>query len=352
LITQNIHYDVKSLLVLLFISVSWLTPASATAQGFEVVGTRALGMAGAFVAVADDATATFWNPAGLASGPVFDLVVENQRTETAESRDRGVRGSSFTIALGTPPLGLAYYRIRTAAALPVTVSGESLASEQLAVRRLSTQHFGATLVQSLATFLTIGTTLKIVRGTAATATVATESIERALDAATELDGQTETTMDLDAGLMAVFGAWRAGLVGRNLREPEFEAPSSDGTASVPMKLSRQVRAGVAYAPRSRPSGTNGPLTLAADLDLRRIETVFGDRRELAIGGEGWWWSGRVGARAGVRFDTLRDQFTEQDPIVAVGFSISPRTGSLVEGQITRGRNRLEQGWGISARVTF
>src|SRR4029453_5176655 len=41
---------------------------SAAAQvGFEPVGTRAQGMAGAFVAVADDATATYWNPAGLAS---------------------------------------------------------------------------------------------------------------------------------------------------------------------------------------------------------------------------------------------------------------------------------------------
>ena len=29
------------------------------------VGARALGMGGAFVAVADDATATYWNPAGL-----------------------------------------------------------------------------------------------------------------------------------------------------------------------------------------------------------------------------------------------------------------------------------------------
>ena len=28
------------------------------------VGARALGMGGAFVAVADDATATYWNPAG------------------------------------------------------------------------------------------------------------------------------------------------------------------------------------------------------------------------------------------------------------------------------------------------
>jgi hypothetical protein len=94
------------------------------------------------------------------------------------------------------------------------------------------------------------------------------------------------------------------------------------------------------------------MTVAADVDLERTETMFGDRRELAVGGEGWWWGGRVGARAGIRVNTLRDEVAEPDPVVAAGFSISPRAGSLVEGQITRGRNKLEQGWGISARVTF
>ena len=35
----------------------------ASAQIVESVGHRALGMGGAFVAVADDSTATWWNPA-------------------------------------------------------------------------------------------------------------------------------------------------------------------------------------------------------------------------------------------------------------------------------------------------
>ena len=39
----------------------------AGAQTFEAVGTRAAGMAGAFVAVADDASAAYWNPAGFAA---------------------------------------------------------------------------------------------------------------------------------------------------------------------------------------------------------------------------------------------------------------------------------------------
>ena len=41
--------------------------ATASPQGFETLGTRAMGMGGVFVAVADDATAAYWNPAGLAT---------------------------------------------------------------------------------------------------------------------------------------------------------------------------------------------------------------------------------------------------------------------------------------------
>ena len=51
-------------------------PSLAAGQGVEAVGMRALGMGGAFVAVADDASATYWNPAGLVTGSVFSAVAE------------------------------------------------------------------------------------------------------------------------------------------------------------------------------------------------------------------------------------------------------------------------------------
>jgi hypothetical protein len=336
------------------LSVLCAAPAEIMAQVTEVVGTRALGMAGAFVAVADDATAVFWNPAGLGFGPVLDVTVEHQDLESLDPRGPGVGEDSFMIALGTPSFGLTYYRLRTLSASPLVPPGSDetlLARSDL--RKLSTHHFGAAFVQSLAPFLIVGTTVNIVRGTAAIGTLPTASLERALDLASELGGRTETKMNLDAGVMAVFGGWRVGVVGRNLREPEFDtSDQGDATDTGALKLSRQVRAGIAYAPRSRPAGTNGPLTLAADIDLEPVETPFGDRRELAVGGEGWLWAGRIGGRAGIRFNTLKDQFTSHDPVYAVGISVSPRAGSLVEGQITRGRNELERGWGISARVTF
>ena len=49
---------------------------AAGAGGVEVLGVRAQGMAGAFVAVADDATAAYWNPAGLGTGDFVSLALE------------------------------------------------------------------------------------------------------------------------------------------------------------------------------------------------------------------------------------------------------------------------------------
>src|SRR5437762_12072611 len=55
--------------------VSFVRPSEARGQTTEVVGVRAQGMGGAFTAVADDATATWWNPAGLARGAYFNAIV-------------------------------------------------------------------------------------------------------------------------------------------------------------------------------------------------------------------------------------------------------------------------------------
>lgn len=57
------------MLIILFLTAWWVIPASAQKYAAEFltigVGARALGMGGAFVAISDDATAVYWNPAGL-----------------------------------------------------------------------------------------------------------------------------------------------------------------------------------------------------------------------------------------------------------------------------------------------
>src|SRR3954469_1042779 len=80
---------------------------SAFAQSAPPIGVRAAGMGGAFTAVADDGSAPFWNPAGLASGTFAGLTLDGNSFD---------RQSGLFFGFATPPLGLTYYR--TAATAP------------------------------------------------------------------------------------------------------------------------------------------------------------------------------------------------------------------------------------------
>src|SRR5690242_11957337 len=91
----------------------------ALAQSNERLGTRAQGMAGAFVGVADDASAVYWNPAGLARGAYFSLVIDGNNADSAPAtQSNAIRTSGWLVALTTPALGISYYRLNTSAATP------------------------------------------------------------------------------------------------------------------------------------------------------------------------------------------------------------------------------------------
>src|SRR6185295_11207526 len=98
-------------------------PLVAHAQANDTVGTRAQGMGGAFVAVADDATATWWNPAGLASGAYFNSIIEYGSTqeprESAGAPPPGWRSGTRVVATAFPALGLSYYRLRVSEIQPI-----------------------------------------------------------------------------------------------------------------------------------------------------------------------------------------------------------------------------------------
>ena len=151
----------------LAVIIAHLTPVPASAQSFEALGTRAAGMGGAFVAVADDASAVYWNPAGLAlGGSYFSLVLDNNEgAGRAGGHQPGGTRSASLIALRRCPSGCRYYRI-TASTLTPTTDPQTVRLD-----RLTTHHAGVTLVQSLTERIAVGATLKWVRGYAASGIV-------------------------------------------------------------------------------------------------------------------------------------------------------------------------------------
>jgi hypothetical protein len=271
-------------------------------------------MGGAFVAIADDASAVYWNPAGIATGATFDLQVAKGP------------GSNLFIGAVLPVLGVSYYRTREVTGLS-TVSGspdrQTGGSGEVQVRTLTTTNFGVTVVQTIAPALVIGTTARVIRG----------GVEGA-------DGRT--TFDFDAGAMV--SAWdvRFGVTARNLRGPEFQ--TEGGT----VRMTRQVRVGAALAPRALPTGVHGPFSLAIDADLTTTPDVRGDLRTAAAGGEYWLGKGLVGVRGGVRWSTLGDSRRA----VSGGITARLPRSVHVDGQLTRHNESDENEWTVGVRVTF
>ncbi len=289
-------------------------PVSLHAQTFASIGTRAEGMGGAFVAVADDASAIYWNPAGLATGVTFDF-----QTSVADN-------STVFVGAAMPVLGLSYYRTKQDTALP-TVSPpadrQNGGSGEVRVRPLTTSNVGVTVVQTVVSGLVIGATTRLVRG-------GVETFD------------PRTTADVDAGVMVSVSAVRFGLTARNLREPEFQA------GPVAVKLERQVRVGAALVPRSLPTGLNGPYSLAFDADLTTTPGPLGDQRGAAIGGEYWLAQGRAGVRAGLRWSTVG----ELNRGFSYGFSARLPHSVYAEGQVTNFDDVDGNEWNIGLRLTF
>jgi long-subunit fatty acid transport protein len=96
-----------------------LLASRASAQPTDTVGVRASGMGGAFTAVADDATASWWNPAGMAGGAYFNALIEwgaqteprSERTAAGDPQSAS-RANTRSFAVAFPALGLSYYRLR------------------------------------------------------------------------------------------------------------------------------------------------------------------------------------------------------------------------------------------------
>lgn len=318
-----------------------------SAQTFESVGVRAQGMSGAFVAVADDATASWWNPAGMATGAYLSAVLERGRTTepvTPLPEGPAARTTANDIALSFPALGLSYYHFRISEIDVPASTAASAGNRQdprspgSIVRSVALSQFGTTVGQSLGDHLVVGSTVKLIRAGAVSASASGSS---PLDDADALDVSVQTRAGLDLGAMANFGHVRLGLAVRNVTEPSFGDVGADR-----LTLKRQARVGVAVL--KVPHGALRGLIVAADADLTTTATPMGDVRHLASGVEGWLARGRLGLRAGASGNTVG----ERRPAVSGGVSVALTRALQMNASRTMGRDESVTGWSTSVSVAF
>jgi hypothetical protein len=321
------------------------------AQGNDTVGVRAQGMAGAFTAVADDASATWWNPAGVAGGAYFNAIIESgtQHDPRTDHDPTGGpagawRAGNRGISLAFPALGLSYYRLRVSEQRPETPTAAGSGGRQdegpglTRLRTLTLDQFGATVGQSLGEHLVVGSTLKLVRGHSATSLESSGT--PSLDEADALETDGETHAGLDVGVMANFGPARLGLTIRNLRQPDF------GSGPDAITLERQARVGFAVSSGSR--GIVGRATVAVDADLTKTTTVLGEEQRVAVGGEVWTSNRVLGVRGGFNASTLGSRRLSASGGVSAAF----RRGTYIDASVTGGSDAGRHGWGVGLRVTF
>lgn len=329
------------------LALAW--PANATAQLVESVGSRALGMGGAFVAVADDSSAIWWNPGALATGPFVDAAVGIARAE-ARGPLPVSREAPLWLTLTMPAAGFGYYRLRITDIEPAGPTGEAPGNRESgrtgkAVRALEASQYGVTVGQTVWSGVHVGSTLKVIRGTVrhAVGSDALSTPDLVELARSLTGGDARTRFDLDVGVMAVAGPLRVGGLVRNLRQASFGSDAV--TEGVPMRLSRQVRVGVAVD-----ASTFGemPLIVSLDVDAAAYATSLGDRRVAAVGVERWLFARRLGLRAGARVN----QVGRRERSGTAGASVALKPGMLVEGHLVAGGSADERGWGVGARVTF
>ncbi len=288
-------------------------PSVAFAQRFDDVGVRAQGMAGAFVAVADDASATWWNPAGLATGLTFV-------DASVQVADGGLRG----VAMAFPSLGVSYYRLKISQIQPLASTAAASSGRQdngaagsgLPSVDAGLSQFGATFGQSINPHLVVATTVKLV------------------------SAQGDTQADLDVGAMAVVGAMRLGVTVRDVRAPTF------GSGSAALTLDRRARAGAAFIAPAR--GPFERLVFSVDADLVTATAGGRDEREVAGGVEAWWPGRRIGVRGGAGANTVAGGGS----FAALGVTVVPYPRMNLEAAVTRGADSTRDQWSLGLRLTF
>lgn len=289
-------------------------------------------MAGAFVAVADDSTASFWNPAGLASGGPAGATIGWTRFQNGDRSGPPAPGpedrTTTYVGVGTWPLGVSYGRFESTA-LTAGPPGQTLAET------LQMNVFGTTVLQTIARGVVVGSTLKLERGFLASGPTIGGTAGKALSNGANLDGDGAWAFDFDLGAMVDLQKVRLGLTTHNLREPSFR--DADGRE---ITLQRQSRAGVAFLP------TDG-LTLAMDVDLDTVDLRDGLRRMIAFGVET-----RPGQRLELRGGVRWNLEGERRPVGTGGVSIELHPRVWLEGYYAQGRATQDRSFGVGLRAGY
>jgi hypothetical protein len=326
----------------------WTTPtALALADTAQTsLGARATAMAGAYTAVADDATAFYWNPAGVARGPFVRVggfwgdsyedrgeLIDHLRSQTPGDEASLVGDRAWGFATGITVLGVAVSRF--------TFTDSVMDGSDIQSRGLTTWDVAVTFVQSLPPDdLIVGVNVRYIRGTAYADTVpmtdfpeGQRDVKDVVDRTVSGQGRSGSQPGVDLGVVYQPTEWlRLGFTARNLNRPTFQTEGGED-----ISLERHARAGGAFLlPRD--------LVVAIDFDLASRDYAPGGRgwRELAAGVEKSWANQAFTLRGGLRSEVGDLGWTR--PGFTGGVGVRYKDVSFDIAAMTSTQNRLGALW--------
>jgi len=284
----------KKSIAVLALALGAYAPLRATNYSNEVlaigVGARALGMGGAYVGVADDSTAVYWNPAGLPKVKHVEISAIQQGRQYSglslnEVGSRYIFTSGAMSFPGVGTFGAAFMRfgvedipyVTGVDAFGAPIVAGAFATEDLA--------FIGSYGKKLHPAINLGLTAKYLSG----GTVGLSS-----------GNATYTYMGADLGLLLEFGGWNPSLKGLSLGLNAQDVVSSGvawkGTATNPTDpVDANFKVGLAYSPQAQFLKANqSELTFAADMDPKYSPNTL-----YHVGGE-FWYKKTLAFRGGTR----------------------------------------------------
>jgi len=296
----------------LLVTLLLVTPLHAQGRVFHL-GARAAAMGGAFTGVADDATAFYWNPAGIAFGRLVSAGFYLGRDEMDRS-GLPLEARATGLSLGYTFMGVAFTQFR-----------QTSANE-----RLDTFDVAISILQSLPLDnLVIAGNVHYLRG---------ELFGE------RLTGVSSDSWDIDLGVMyEPNDVVRAGLMVRHIRGARFRTAVEGETR----KLPTLARAGVSFR-------LPCDALVAFDVDLSRQSHKFYEAhhvpkgilddtwREISVGFEKSFMDKRLSLRGGLRAEVSSELGSR--PAFSVGGGAQVWVLELKAAYLGSSRGRGEALW--------
>jgi hypothetical protein len=291
------------------------------------VGARALGMGGSYVALADDSTATYWNPAGLTSIKHMEVAIVQQGTENAPAalgtNDVGsqyffMSGGMTLPKIGSLGVAVMRFGVDGIPQIPATVNGQVPCSTCPPPNQIGT--FGT---QDVAVLLSYAKTVHPAVDLGLTAKILTGGTSGLVaDATTGITGNySYNYFGLDLGVIVKFGVLTSALEGLNLGVNLQDLANSgvkwNTSTSPDESVPMNAKSGLAYSlPFDFLKDNHSKFTLTTDIDPK-YSTLVHYGAEI-------WYKDTLAFRAGMR------QFTSGQQANEASFGASFRLFSIIQ----------------------